>query len=891
MLLGRWSMEAGAPRATYRVQLHAGFTLDDAAAIVDYLAALGVSHLYSSPIAQAVRGSAHGYDVVDHQRVSDELGGSDALRRLGDRLHEHGMAQILDVVPNHMAVDRANAWWWDVLENGASSRFAGHFDVDWEPPEARLRNLVFVPVLADHYGRVLEAGELHLERDRGRLTVLYHEHEFPIAPRSLDDLLQTAATRCGSDELAFLADAFGRLPLATATDYASTTRRHRDKRVLRRALAGFLASNPDAASAVDAVVAEWNADPDALHALLERQNYRLARWRAGERDLGYRRFFDVNDLVALRVEEPRVFAAVHQPLHVWRNIGCIGGLRIDHVDGLLDPARYLEKLRSEWPTPWIVVEKILTRDEALPDWPVAGTTGYEFLNQVGGLFVDPDGEKALTECYVAFTGETRDFDTIARDKKEQVLRRGLAPDLGRLTALAVEVCEQHRRYRDFTRHELHSALRACIVHFPVYRSYVQIGSEMRSADAQVIGHALMAARASRPDLDAGLFDFLAAILMRELHGPVEDQIVQRFQQLTAPAQAKGVEDAAYYVADRLASLAEVGGDPGRFGTTLAEFHAANRERLCRWPETLLATSTHDTKRSEDARARLALLSEIPEHFAAASQALAAIGEVSRCGPFPDRNTEWLYHQTLVATWPIETPRVLAYMQKAVREAGEQTSWTEPNEVYEAGMRRFVERTLADAGFVAALEAFVTPLVVPGRTNSLAQTLLKLSSPGVPDLYQGCELWDHSLVDPDNRRPVDYARRRALLASLEGIGVREIHERADEGLPKLWVIRQALALRRRRPECFGACGSYEPIEADGELARHVVAFSRARSVIAVAPRLVLGVARNGGFGDTTIRLPRGAWRDVLSERSLQGGRVRVAALLAGFPVALLESEQG
>jgi (1->4)-alpha-D-glucan 1-alpha-D-glucosylmutase len=875
------------PRATYRVQLHAGFPLDGAAAIVDYLAALGVSHLHTSPIAQAVRGSSHGYDVVDHGRVSDELGGSEALRRLGDRLHQHGMAQILDVVPNHMAIDRDNAWWRDVLENGPSSRFAGYFDVDWEPPEARLRNLVLVPILADHYGRVLEAGELRLVRDRGRFTVRYHEHELPIAPRSLDELLQTAATRCGSAELAFLADAFARLPLATATDFASTSRRHRDKRVLRRALAGFLASNPAAARAVDEVVAEWNGDPDALHALLERQNFRLARWRAGERDLGYRRFFDVDHLVALRVEDERVFEAVHRPLQGWRAIGCIGGLRIDHIDGLLDPARYLEMLRSEWPDPWIVVEKILGRDERLPEWPIAGTTGYEFLNQVGGLFVDPAGEKPLGEAYAAFTGETRDFAAIAREKKAQVLRRGLAPDLGRLTALAVAACEENRRYRDFTRHELHGALRACIVHFPVYRSYVQVDAAPAEADVERIEQALAAARASCPELDAGLFDFVGAILLRELRGPIEDQIVQRFQQLSAPVQAKGVEDAAFYVANRLASLAEVGGDPARFGTTPAEFHAANLERQARWPGTLLATSTHDTKRSEDARARLSLLSEIPERVAAAFGRLAAKADAHRSGPRPDRNLEWLYYQTLVAAWPIEVPRALAYMEKAAREAGERTSWTEPDADYEDALRRFVGGTLHDAEFVAALEELVAPLVEPGRVNALAQTLLKLASPGVPDLYQGCELWDHSLVDPDNRRPVDFAQRRALLAALDGQGVAAIRARMDDGTPKLWLIRQALDLRRRRAECFGADADYAPIAAEGPMARHAVAFARAESVMAVAPRLVLGLARDGGFGDTAIALPRGAWRDVLSGRAWSGGRRPVAALLDAVPVALLE----
>ena len=877
-----------APRATYRLQLRGGFDLDQAAALADYLAALGVSHLYTSPLLQAERGSAHGYDVVDHRRIDRDLGGEEALQRLGDRLAEHGLGLVLDVVPNHMAVGRDNAWWWDVLENGPCSRFAAFFDVDWDPPESRLRNLVLVPILDDHYGRALEKGELLLVRDRGSFRVRWRDHELPVAPRSLDDLLRSAADRCGSQELAFLADAFGRLPLATATDYASVARRHRDKEVLRRALAGFLATRPDAAAAVDESVARLNADADALHELLERQNWRVARWRAGERDLGYRRFFDVDHLAGLRVEDPVVFEATHHWLLERRRAGAEDGIRVDHIDGLRDPTRYLERLRAALPESWISVEKVLSPGERLPDWPVAGTTGYDFLNRVGGLFVDPAGEKALGDLFASFAGEPRDFAAIAREKKDLVLRKGLAADLNRLTMLTLSVCERHRRYRDFTRHELHEALRDCIVHFPVYRSYVRTdGSLLREEDVAAIRSALRAARDARPDLDAELFDFLEAILLRRLRGELEDEVLLRFQQLTGPAQAMGVEDTAFYGYHRLVSLNEVGGDPDRFGTAPAAFHAASSEAQRCWPTALLATSTHDCKRGEDVRARLHLLSEIPEGFAEAVRRWSSANARHRSGDLPDRGIELLFYQTLLGAWPIPPSRVHAYLEKAAREAKQHTSWTDPCDRYEAALHHFVEGALYDASFLAEVDRFAAQLVAPGRVNSLAQTLVKLAAPGVPDLYQGCELWESNLVDPDNRRPVDFARRRALLAELDALDLASVRARANEGLPKLWLIRQALDLRRRRPEWFGPAGDYEPLDARGDCARHVVAFSRAGRAVALAPRLVIGLERAGGFGETWIDLPPGCWRDVLSLRRQAPGRRLVAELLADFPVALLE----
>jgi (1->4)-alpha-D-glucan 1-alpha-D-glucosylmutase len=877
--------------ATYRIQLHAGFGFEAAAAIVDYLAELGVSHLYCSPYLQARQGSSHGYDVVNPRQVNAELGGAAAHARLCETLGRHGLGQVLDVVPNHMAITGPeNPWWWDVLENGPSSRYAGYFDVDWEPPETRLRNAVLLPVLGDHYGRVLEAGELRLERSDATFTVRYHDHAFPVSPRPLDGLLGAAAERAQSDELAFIADALGWLPASTATDWASVHRRHRDKEVLRAQLARLMAERPGVRAAIDAVVAELNADPGALEALLDRQNYRLAFWRSAARDLGYRRFFDINTLVALRMEDERVFADTHALVLRWLAGGVLDGVRIDHPDGLRDPEAYHQRLRRVAPEAWIVVEKILEPGERLPSsWPVAGTTGYDFLNRVGGLFVDPGGERPLTELYAELTGAPVDYPLLVREKKYQALHELLGSDVNRLTHLFVEICERSRRHRDYTRYELHEVVREVIACFPVYRTYVQ-AEEGRVSDDDVryVTAAVECAKRYRPELDAALFDFLRDLLLLRVRGELEGEFVMRFQQLTGPTMAKGVEDTAFYCFNRLIALNEVGGDPGRFGVSPDAFHRACHEAQQRWPQAMLATSTHDTKRSEDVRARLYLLSEIPQRWGEAVRRWVALNERHRRGDWPDRNAEYHFYQAVVGAWPLDVQRAVAYMEKAMREAKVYTSWTRTNQAYEEAVLGFVTEVLEDQEFTADLEAFVAPLIEPGRVNSLALTLLKLTAPGVPDLYQGTELWDLSLVDPDNRRPVDYDRRRRLLASLNGATPQAIWARVDEGVPKLWVIRQALRLRRRRPALFGPQGEYEPLEADGPRAQHAVAFMRGGGAVTVVPRLVLGL--NGDWGETTLALPPGHWRNELTGEEFYGDAVPLGLLLAPFPVALLAREK-
>jgi (1->4)-alpha-D-glucan 1-alpha-D-glucosylmutase len=876
--------------ATYRLQLHGGYGFEQATALAEYLADLGVSHLYVSPIFQAAKGSTHGYDVVDHGRVNDELGGAEGYRRLRDALEAQGLGIVLDVVPNHMAVSGGfNAWWWDVLENGQSSRYASHFDVDWDPPEAKLRNVVLLPILGDHYGRVLEAGEIQIGRDDGAFTLRYHQQRIPVSPPTLNPMLARAARSCDSEELAFIADSLGALPLSTATDRESIARRHRDKEILRRSFARLCAASPQVVSAVDAAMAEVNRDPDALDALLEQQNYRLAYWRTAGRELGYRRFFDVTTLVGLRVEDERVFLDTHALVLGWLEAGILDGLRIDHPDGLRDPQTYLRRLRQAAPEAWIVVEKILEAEEGLPEtWPVDGTTGYDFLNRVGGLFVDPAGEQPLSELYTELTGDSTDYASVALERKRQVMRDVLGSELNRLTALFVALCERHRRYRDYTRHELHEALRELIVSFPVYRTYVRAASRwIDPRDVSVIERAVFAAKAQRPDLDVELFDFLAAVLTLRIRGDVETELVMQFQQITGPAMAKGVEDTAFYVYNRLVSLNEVGGDPGRFGTSVEAFHSASCAAQSRWPRSMLTTSTHDTKRSEDVRARISLLSEIPERWRATVQRWSKLGAQYRTNQLPDRSIEYLLYQTLVGAWPIEPERVLQYMEKAAREAKTHTSWTAPNQGYEEALHSFVEGLLGDASFVSDLEAFVATLREPAWVTSLAQTLVKLTAPGVPDTYQGTELWDLSLVDPDNRRPVDFDLRRRLLGEMKGLTAEQIWARAAEGLPKLWVIRQALKLRQRKPECFAEAGDYRPLAAHGPRAAHVVAFLRGDAAVTVVPRLVFGLANN--FLDTAIELPPTAWRNELTGELVRGGELRLAALLARFPVALLSRE--
>jgi (1->4)-alpha-D-glucan 1-alpha-D-glucosylmutase len=899
------------PRATYRLQLTPSFTFEHAAGVASYLADLGVSHLYLSPILQATAGSTHGYDVVDHHHVSSALGGDEGYARFCQRLGELRLGQVVDIVPNHMAIGSDNPWWWDVLENGPASRFASHFDVEWHHPEPHLRNRVLLPILADHYGRCLEAGEIGLDWDGQRFTIRYHEHRMPVAPRSLDDLLHVAAARVGGatgDELGFLADELADLPPSTATDRPSIDRRHRDKEILGRHLAELVGRDERAAEAVEAAVASVDADADALDTLLERQNYRLAWWRSARRDLGYRRFFDVTTLAGLRTEDETVFHDTHALILRWLEDGVIDGVRVDHPDGLRDPEGYFRRLRWASPRGWIVAEKILERGEDLRrSWPIAGTTGYDFLARSQALLLDPGGEDALSAAYARFTGEQRPYEAIVRESKLLVLRDVLGSELARSTALLLEVLERHRRHRDHTRHDLHEALREVLAAFPIYRTYVRPAASEAAAGSGGAGHvapedeaairaAIATASAQRPDIPADLFEILGDLLLLRLSGELETEFVVRFQQLSGAVMAKGVEDTAAYRYLRLTALNEVGCDAGTWGMDPAAFHAAEVAAHERWPLAMLATSTHDTKRSADVRSRLLVLAEMPDEWAAAVERWSSMLTGHRRDPGPDRPTEYLFYQTLVGAWPIEPDRLQAYLLKAIREAKARTSWTEPDEAYEAAASTFVRGALADDEFTADLAAFVQSILVAGRVNSLAQTLLELTTPGVPDLYQGSELWDLSLVDPDNRRPVDFEERARLVEAVRPCTAaelaRQLHDPDDPGRPKLAVVVRTLAVRRHRDAAFGAgpSGTYEPLAVDGQAADHLVAFRRGSDVAVAVSRLPVGLERGGGWRGTSLALAPGRWTNAITGGVVDAedaATVEVERLLGGFPVALLE----
>jgi len=919
--------EAG---ALYRLQFGAGVDFAQAARLTDYLARLGVTHLYASPCLQAAPGSTHGYDVVDPSRVSGGLGGEEGYLHLVRSLKEAGIGKILDIVPNHMAVPGPeNPWWWDVLSHGISSRYAGHFDVDWwaaegvapPPSPASLSmdggpgsddrtNAILLPVLDDHVGRVVDEGRIRLNREGGRITVEFEDHRFPVDVAALGALLEEAAGRLGeeapaeADELGVLARAFKGLPECQRPGDPAAHRRHRESQVLFRYLTRLLADSPSVAGALDRVVASINGDAARMDGFLARQNYRLAHWRLAGSELGYRRFFHINELVALRMEREEVFRDAHVRILEALREGQIQGVRIDHPDGLLDPEGYLRRFAREAPEAWVVAEKILETGEALPTgWPLEGTTGYDFLHLVGGLFVDPSEEGSLTELHREFTGREVSYREEVLSCKRLAFRRLLGSDLNRLVEQLRGICREHPRERDHRTVDLRDALVEVAAAFPVYRTYIRPEDpEPSPEDAGIITDAVEAAAEAAPHLWPDPLRFIQELLLLRHDGALERRFVLRFQQLTGPVMAKGVEDTAFYRHHRLISLNEVGGDPARFGVSVEVFHRWCQAARARRPRGLLTTSTHDTKRSEDVRARLHVLSEIPDLWARTVRRWRRMHQAVR-GPV-DGGTEYLIYQTLVGAWPLSEDRLCGFVEKAVREAKLHTSWTDPNREYDEAVLAFCRRLLAHREFLDELEALVEVVRGTGRVNSLAQTLLKLTAPGVPDLYQGCELWDLSLVDPDNRRPVDFQRRRDLLRRLEegdgpDFSMGAVMEGMDEGLPKLHLIRRTLALRKERRDSFGAMGGYRPLEVGGRHNRRVVAFLRGNDVAVVVPRLAHGLRLLAGaqgppadgerWGDTSVVLPDGRWRNRLTGEEWNGGDVRMGDLLDSFPVAVLARE--
>ena len=927
------------PRATYRVQLHGAFDFARARALIPYLARLGVSHLYCSPALRARAGSTHGYDIIDHTELNPELGGREAFDALVAALKASGMGLVFDVVPNHMGIMGAdNAWWVDVLENGPASAHADFFDIDWHPLDPTMANRVLVPVLGDHYGLVLERGELRLElaAERGELSVRYYEHRFPVDPheypRVLGLAVNPAARDPGSLELASVAAAFGHLPPRDDTRAAAVDERNRDKEVHKRRLAQLVAEHPVARAAVQRAIDLVNGSPgegdswERLHELLEAQAYRLAYWRVASDEINYRRFFDINDLAALRMENEVVFDATHKLVLDLAAAGKIDGLRIDHPDGLYDPAKYFERLQqryaclAEAQSPerqsaprrlWVVAEKILAGHERLPEsWPIHGTTGYRFAAVVNGLFVDGAAKAKFERTWHSFTGEAIDFTEAAYRGKRTILRTALASELTVLASELLRLARADRRTRDYTFNTLRQALAEVIACFPVYRTY--LGEASSRQDRRFIDWAVAQARRRSGAADVTIFEFVrAALLARPPEGSATElagryrSFAMKFQQVTAPVAAKGVEDTTLYAYAPLASLNEVGTSPEMFGMSVSGFHGASADRALHWPHTVLATSTHDNKRSEDVRARIDVLSEMPAAWRLLLRRWSRMNRSKKRSlhgePAPSRGDEYLLYQTLLGTLP-PTPlaadaladyraRIEHYMVKAAREAKRHSSWINVNADYERAVTDFVGALLGRLEgnlFLDDLREQVARIAWFGALNSLSMTLLKLASPGVPDLYQGAELFDLSLVDPDNRRPVDYVLRERFLDALRemssgpaealGARVRALFDAPYDGRTKLWTLWRALDVRRRDPSLFEH-GSYVPLPARGARAAHVVAFARrheGRVAVAVSGRLFLTLLGEPG------RLPLGTevWGDTAVDLTPLGERTTLVNALTG-----------
>lgn len=954
------------PLATYRLQLHRGFTFAQAGEVVPYLRALGISDCYLSPINRAMPGSEHGYDVINPAVLNPDLGTEEDFTRFVETVQSHGLGLVIDTVPNHMGIGKTlNGWWRDVLENGPGSRYAAAFDIDWHPIKRELDNKVLLPILADQYGAVLERREIQIAYEEGAFLLRYGDHELPLAPKTwvgflsyqLDKLVREGEQDMPVMELQSIVTALKNLPGPDERDPRLIEERSREKEVIKKRLAVLLGDHPLVRTFVMENLRLFNGEQgrpesfDLLDRLLDDQAYRLASWKVASEEINYRRFFDINELAAIRVEDEAVFQEAHQLLLRLIRQGIVRGCRIDHVDGLYDPGRYLRHLRELTgrdggdPDPslfYIVVEKILGRDESLPDtWPVHGTTGYEFLNDVNGLFVAVDHKRLFTDIYARVVGREDAYADLVYAGKQLIMQVSMSSEINVLGHQLNVLSERDRRSRDFTLNSLTHAIREIIACFPVYRTYITDGPEpVSDRDRTYIHMAVAQAKRRNPAIDGQVFDFIRSLLLKQGDARTpedrEEQMrfVMKFQQTTSPVTAKGVEDTVYYRYHRLISLNEVGGDPDQFGLSVEEFHRRMRDRQTRWPYGLSASSTHDTKRSEDVRARINVLSELPQEWK------SRIGRWSRLNRahrrdidgerIPDRNDEYLLYQTLIGAWPLEPltdeayrnfcDRIQRYMHKAVHEAKVHSSWVNPSPTYDQALWSFVETVLDRVPANRFLEDFLpfqARVARYGLYNSIAQVLLKITAPGVPDLYQGAELWNFHLVDPDNRGPVDYVARASALdelrATIERIGpdraafVRSLFEQPEDGRVKLLTLMLGLEQRRCRPELF-QLGDYLPLECGGNKKQHLCAFARVRdrqAVMTVVPRLIAAVAPDEKqlptgpsiWEDSWVAVPPwptlGEYRHVLTgeifaAESVNSRRVLPLSQVFGHcPVALLE----
>ncbi len=951
------------PSATYRLQFNQRFTFKQAFEFIHYFHELGISDLYASPIMRSASGSTHGYDVLDCCQLNPEVGNEEDLSQMIQKLQDLEMGFIVDFVPNHMSIgDSTNKWWQDVLENGPSSLYANYFNVIWNPPKTELKNKVLLAVLDQQFGKVIENQDIKIVYEGGAFFIIYKTLQFPVNPHTwpaiLNPVVEELMLKLGEAnpdllELQSIITALEHLPAGEEVDFEERKELNREKEVSKRRLAALAENSSVIKEAIQTATDTLNGkkeDPhsfDRLEELLKAQAYRLSFWRVTNDEINYRRFFDINNLISMRVEEEEVFEAMHELILKYIKQGWVTGLRLDHVDGLFDPQQYFarlqracaealsEKIENPDRNFYVIVEKILGGKEELPpQWLIFGTTGYDYLNLVNGVFVVRENRNKIKQIYDHFINHHDEMNEVIYVCKKLILTLSMSSELHILARHLEEVSEQHRWSRDYTLETLRSALRDVIACFPVYRSYIRLEDSMvAEGDRQYVVTAIKQAKRRNPASDPSIFDFIESVLLLEdPPGLTEEQIVHRrhfvmrFQQLTGPVTAKGVEDTAFYRYYPLASLNEVGMDPTSFGTDVATFHEKNAERQRNWPHTLLATSTHDTKRSEDVRSRIHVLSENPEAWKEALHHWSTLNQGYKVTienrEVPDNNEEFLLYQTLIGSWPLYpmdasaraqyVDRVEKYLIKAIKEAKIHTSWVNPNEAYEQGVREFIHKILnldPDNQFLKAFEEYIQPIVKAGMFNSLAQTVLKITTPGVPDFYQGSELWEFNLVDPDNRRPVDYSNRQNLLNMLKqkaqedrGILVSHLMETPEDGRIKLYMTSQILNYRLQKQLLFQE-GQYLPLEATGAKSKHVIAFSRLKDqqqIIVAVGRFYTQLLDSQTidpigeiWGDTTLVLPsqlEGNYRDVLSGieiSSTQDHHLSLHQAFAKLPMVVLE----
>jgi (1->4)-alpha-D-glucan 1-alpha-D-glucosylmutase len=865
---GRWI-------ATYRLQLHAAFPLSAAERILPYLAELGISHVYLSPCLQAVPGSQHGYDVTDPSRISDDLGGEVAWAHFVEITRSLGLKILLDIVPNHMSASQYNPWWDNVLAHGPFSEFAAFFDISI-PAHQPFR--IQLCMLARAYGEALEAGELGIEIADGRPRLKHYDNSWPLGPASWGELLLTPESSAPADSC------FSELERLIGRGEPDEVERARYWQQVARAEELLTEFQRD--GRLQSAVERLGKNPERLDAILRKQFFMLHGWKLAGELANYRRFFDVDSLIGIRMESPPVVAATHARIETMVSRGEVDGLRVDHPDGLRDPRTYFQGLRELLREGRVYVEKILENDERLmDDWPIDGTVGYDFLAKVNRLWMDDQRIDALTATYSDFTGHPVNFAALVREKKRGIVDSTFSAALERLAVEAIKSARANWHTRDISPRHLREALARVTVALAVYRTY-RTADTLHDDDKRIVTEAVQSARIGSPEIDSVAFDFLLSLCTKPNLDEVEADFIARWQQLAPAVMAKGVEDTTFYCFDRLVSCNEVGAQASLVGISADKFHEFCHYLSDRWPNNMLATSTHDNKRSEDVRTRISVISEIPDRWSEALHAWAQLTAPAWKNRTPDRHAEYLLYQTLIGAWPISQERTWQYMLKACREAKIRTSWHEPNTGYEENIRGFVDGVFQTPEFIASLESFIEPLILPGRINSLSQTLIKMIVSGVPDFYQGTELWDLSLVDPDNRRPVDFELRADLIRRCKTLSAADVVRDWDSGLPKLWMTSRVLALRRERTEDFSDRSKYQPLVAQGAHLGNVLAFRRGENLIAVVPRFTMSV--KGEWGDTQLLLPRGKWKNCFTDAVLQDA-IGPAELFEAFPVALLVQE--